>query len=110
MVSKSIILVSLLLLPQALFAQNSTTGSDGASDFFNPQGFLDKHPWRYQAIAPLLLTKKWDDLSEEEKKRVREARDRYKQLPPEKKEQLRKKWEKVPPEEKKKYKLDKKYR
>lgn len=110
MASKSVILISLLWLPQTLFAQNSTTNLDEGSIFFSYQKMVVENPWKYDVLPSLLLTKKWDELSEEEKKRVQEARDHYKKLPPEKKEQLRKKWEKVPPEEKKKYKLDKKYR
>lgn len=60
--------------------------------------------------SQLLVAKKWDDLSDREKKRVKEAQDRYQKLPQDKKEKLRQKWEKMPEREKEKYRLEKKYR
>lgn len=53
-----------------------------------------------------LLTKKWDDLSQDEKKRVREAKERYRNLPEDRQERLREKWEKMPKKERDKYKLE----
>ena len=65
----------------------------------------------YHNPAPaLLLAKKWDELSPEEKKRVKEARDRYRKLPNDKKKRLRDRWEKMPKKERDKYKLEKEYR
>ena len=46
----------------------------------------------------------------EEKKEVKEARERYRELPREKKEKLREKWEKMPRKEKEKYKLEREQR
>jgi len=60
--------------------------------------------------SPLLLAKRWEDLTPEEKERVKEAKERYKNLPDDKKERLRKKWENMPKDEKEKYKLERRYR
>lgn len=54
----------------------------------------------------LLLAKKWDELSDDERKRIKDAKERYQKLPPEKKEQLRNKWENMSPKEKEKYRLE----
>ncbi len=67
-------------------------------------------PWQQHSGRSLLVAKKWDELSSEEKKRIREAEKKYKKLPQEKKEKLRKKWEKMPEKEREKYKIEKKYR
>lgn len=72
------------------------------------KGSLYNDPWN--TGSQLLAAKKWDELSDQEKKRVKEAQDRYQKLPQDKKEKLRKKWEKMPEREKEKYRLEKKYR
>ncbi|MFA5632238.1 MAG: DUF3106 domain-containing protein [Porticoccaceae bacterium] len=53
-----------------------------------------------------LLSKRWEDLSDREKQRVREAKEKYERLPAERQENLRRKWEKMPEQEKDKYRLD----
>ena len=82
-------------------AQAGTTGSA------TPVSVAPPWPSHQQG---LLLAKKWDELSREEKKKVKEARDKYKKLPREKKDKLRKKWEDMPREEREKYKLERRYR
>jgi len=80
------------------------------------QLFASQQPKLSQHAEPnshgnyFLLAKKWDELSDQEKKRVKQAQDRYQKLPPDKKEKLREKWEKMPKKEKEKYRLEKKYR
>lgn len=59
---------------------------------------------------PLLLSKKWDELSDKEKKRIKDAKEKYRKLPADEQQKLRKKWEKMSPKEREKYKLEKKYR
>ncbi len=58
--------------------------------------------------APLLMVadKRWDELSREEKERIRDARERYRKLPRDKQEKLRRQWEDLPDREKRKYRLE----
>lgn len=56
------------------------------------------------------MAKKWDELSDNEKKRIKDAKEKYRKLPSDEQKKLRKKWEKMSPKEREKYKLEKKYR
>ena len=67
-------------------------------------------PWHQRSVYGFELAKKWDELSPEEKRRVREAKERYRKLPEDKQEKLREKWEKMPKDEREKYKLERRYR
>jgi Protein of unknown function (DUF3106) len=58
----------------------------------------------------VLTAKKWDELSDKEKRKVKEAKEKYRKLPKEDRQKLREKWEKMPQKEREKYKLEKKYR
>lgn len=59
---------------------------------------------------PALLAKRWDELSEQDKRRINEARDRYERMPRDKKQNLREKWERMPAREKEKYRIERKKR
>ena len=100
--TRRLLVVTLLLSTLSLWASAGT-----AQPSHNPWGASVLRQDRTQAIQ---LAKKWDDLSEKEKKRVREAKERYERLPDKKREKLREKWERMPPKEKEKYRLEKKYR
>jgi len=66
-----------------------------------------KSPFEFSSLShSQQLAKRWEDLSDREKQRVREAKEKYDRLPPERKENLRKKWEQMPKQEKEKYRLD----
>jgi len=59
---------------------------------------------------PILLAKKWEELSPTEKRRVKDAQDKYRKLPNKKQKKLRDEWDKMPKRERDKYKLEKDYR
>lgn len=101
-------LMLLLVMQSALAVQPTRT--DGEANTGKEPYISGVSPWHTPNGLPRTLVKKWDDLSPEEKRKVQEARDRYKDLPKDKKEKLRKKWEDMPEEEKEKYKLERKYR
>ncbi len=63
-------------------------------------------PWESRPQDVQLLTKKWEELSQDDKKRVREAKERYRSLPEDRQERLREKWENMPKNERDKYKLE----
>jgi hypothetical protein len=89
---RAITLGLLLLIPAIGLAGQAPSPfySDGKGEFF--------------------LAKKWEELSDQEKQRVRQAKERYQQLPQDRQEQLRRKWEKMPEQEKEKYRLERKRR
>ena len=97
-----------VLLP--LFAITSTHAESDHVRSLQHQEMFTEAPWSQPSTVQLQLAKKWDELSSEEKKKVREAQERYKQLPQEKKQKLKKKREKVPDKETDKYKLERRYR
>lgn len=94
------LLLTLAFLPLPLWAEVEWSSSYDSM----------RHAHWDQASGSYQLAKKWEDLSDKDKKRVREAKERYDKLPNKRKTKLREKWENMPPEEKKKYRLDKKYR
>ncbi len=101
----STLVFTALLLASSLAA---ATAPDFAVDVAAGRGAASS-PWGAPPL-PFTLVKKWDDLSPEEKKRVKEARERYQKLPDDRQEKLRRKWEEMPKQEREKYKIDRKYR
>lgn len=92
----------LLLIPVSGYSHLAETVSVRASEV--------SHPFAASHAPHFLLVKKWDDLSERDKRRIREAQDRYERMPRDKRENLREKWERMPAREKEKYRIERKYR
>lgn len=100
-----LLVLCLAFLSPALFAEGAKGASTG-------QHFPTEGPeLRGDNTTPvtawqLASGKKWEELSEEEKKRIHDARDKYRRLPPEKQEELRRKWEDLPDRKKERYRLE----
>lgn len=103
----------LALLPLVAAAgERPPSAADGARQAPWPDRFTAAGPGlRDSSTAPftgwqLASGKKWEELSEEEKRRIRDARERYRRLPPEKQEELRRKWKELPDRKKERYRLE----
>jgi len=103
MLSRILLLLSLAfpLAALASFSPMPAESSPRTPSAFSPEA---------DAGHPQLLAKKWKDLSDQEKKRIREAKEKYDRLPADRQENLRRKWEDMPKKEKEKYQLERKRR
>lgn len=108
MPSKLILILPLCLV--ALSAQadrrDGQTARHYGATYYRAAHSAATAPWEGNPKNVQLLTKKWEELSQDEKKRVREAKERYKSLPEDRQERLREKWENMPKNERDKYKLE----
>ncbi len=110
---RRVVALGLALLPLVAFPGDRTSSpAERTKDAPTGDRFVPEAPGlRGSSPVPatgwqLASRKKWEELSDEEKRRIREVREQYRKLPPEKQEELRRKWQDLPDRKKERYRLE----